>query len=166
MWIARLFCKPGQNRDEKAGQVPGIWTVHQPYNGNLRVSSLLRKESPCATMIKHVGSSSHSEKGVSAALANTGMCCAAIWIRQGFLAYKSMRKWRKPNAPDSGNPWKSRFFKEIEKTMKLGIEGDLPASISQYRPINTDNSWFRRVFRTNSHYITSYNSILLHAEMV
>ena len=24
-----------------------------------------------------------------------GSGCAAIWIRQGFLAYKSMRKWRK-----------------------------------------------------------------------
>ena len=39
--------------------------MHQPYNGNLKVSSLLRKESPCATIVKCIGASSHSEKGVS-----------------------------------------------------------------------------------------------------
>ena len=32
---------------------------------NLKVSSLLRKESPCATIIKCIGAFSHSEKGVS-----------------------------------------------------------------------------------------------------
>ena len=26
-------------RDEKAGKAPGAWRVHQPYNGNLKVSS-------------------------------------------------------------------------------------------------------------------------------
>ena len=31
----------------------------------MKVSSLLRKESPCATIIKCIGASSHSEKGVS-----------------------------------------------------------------------------------------------------
>ena len=31
-------------------------------NGNLKVSSLLRKESPCATIIKCIGASAHSEK--------------------------------------------------------------------------------------------------------
>ena len=53
-----------------------------------------------------------------------------------------MRKWRKngisPKKPQ--NPIKQRFFKEIEKTMKLGIEGDSPDSISQYCSINADNS--------------------------
>ena len=39
--------------------------MHQPYNGNLKVSSLLRKGSPCATIIKYIGASSHSEKGAS-----------------------------------------------------------------------------------------------------
>ena len=52
-------------RDEKAGKTPGVRTVHQPYNGNLKVSSLLRKESPCATIIKYIGASSHSGKGAS-----------------------------------------------------------------------------------------------------
>ena len=52
-------------RDKKAGQAPGVWRVHQPYNGNLKVSSLLRKGSPCATIIKCIGASSHSEKGAS-----------------------------------------------------------------------------------------------------
>ena len=95
-----------------------------------------------------------------------GSGCAAIRIRQGFLADKSMRKWRKPSVPDSGSPWKSRLFKEIEKAMKLGIEGDSPDSISQYCSINADNSWLQRIFCTNIHYITSYNSILFHAKMV
>ena len=31
----------------------------------MKVSSLLRKESPCATIIKCIGASSHSEKEVS-----------------------------------------------------------------------------------------------------
>ena len=35
------------------------------HNGNLKASSLLRKESPCATIIKCIGAFSHSEKGVS-----------------------------------------------------------------------------------------------------
>ena len=52
-------------RDEKTGKEPGVWRVHQPYNGNLKVSSLLRKGSPCATIIKCIGASSHSEKGAS-----------------------------------------------------------------------------------------------------
>ena len=56
--------------------------------------------------------------------------------------------------------------REGENTMKLGIEGDSPDPISQYYSINTDNSWFQRVFCTNFHYITSCNSILFHAKMV
>ena len=38
----------------------------------------IEKRKPLCYNIKCVGASSHSEKGVSTALANTGLCCAAI----------------------------------------------------------------------------------------